>query len=198
MTNPRKRRYDDFQTFFTNAKNIFRGIADADPRNTPIEGRYSLNILPGGSNGRTNNRIVEVFYGSCPFDRTATGLLAECGAGLFYERDDKGYVLCTLYPARTENSRQQEDAILLEIVLEPKELLEQTLKSHWNDFMAYMQVTGLDGDPTFEDRDRVRWLRFSRRMMIDNKIQNPQWRKYSVDVIKYTFQKAMKLFGFTA
>ncbi len=122
------RRFD-FDFFAKVASSAFQGIAARDPRHGPLERTYAFYALPGGRDGGHDKRVVEIFYGQRPFESVQEvvrrehslpalrhRLLTERGATLLYERGDNGVVLCTLYPACSENYRRREEAILLAII----------------------------------------------------------------------------------
>lgn len=199
MNTNRQNRFEQFEMFYGKSKELFETLAKADPRNAEFHNNYGLNIVPGGGDGGMNKRLVEIFYGTRPVGKTIdsvgpaggprltrTILVSEYGAKLVYQINDKGNVQCWLYPAETKNLGQIENAILLDWIPEPRALLDlQLLKSHWDDFMAYMQVTSLDGEPSFRDKVRVDWLRFSKHRIVDDKFQGPRWKIYAGDILKY-------------
>ncbi len=89
---------------------------------------------------------------------------------MLYERDDSGFVIVSIYPANTDNRKPIESSITLDIWLDPIKLNDKSfLKKHWNDLMAYMENTSLDGNPTFLQRQRVSYLRTFKNLVVDNK-----------------------------
>ena len=46
-----------------------------------------------------------------------------------------------------------------------------TLETHWRALRSYAEVTSLDGEPSLLDRLAVRWLRFTRPRIVDNRRQ---------------------------
>lgn len=166
-------------------KTIFQKIAEQDSRHKSLERFYAFYVLPGGRRGGHDKRVFEVFYGNSPFERVieltqedgtfpkiSPKLLNAHGATLLYERGDDGVVLCTLYPAGTENYRRRENAIILDIIRGTHVLTGAPfLERHWRFFMSYMQYTSLDGEPTVDDRLRVWWLLSTRRLIIGDKAE---------------------------
>lgn len=176
-----------FDLFFRQAKATFDKIAEDDPRHADLAKIYHFAIVPGGRDGADDDRLVEVFYGSRPFEAvkerksmlepTRKRVLAESGAALVYERSDDGVVLCTLHPAKTENMNRKEDLILLAMIYDVKSLTGWSVpREHWRYFMAYMQVSSLDGDPTFADRLHVWWLMLTRSVVKAGVAQTPKYQ----------------------
>ena len=135
---------------------------------------YALNIRPGSRSGGTDKRVVEIFWGKRPFETKIEGrnftALTEEGATLLFALDDNGHVIVTLYPANTENRKPVETCITLYIWLDPKRLLDKSfLKNCWKYFMAYMEYTSLDGNPTTLQRLKISYLRNFKHLVIDNK-----------------------------
>jgi hypothetical protein len=174
MARTRLDRRNDFDEFFRTAVATFTEFRDNDPSAEKFQNIYLLNICPGSRASGTNNRVVEVFWGSRPFETITQGrnwtALTEYGATLLYERDDSGFVIVSIYPANTDNRKPIESSITLDIWLDPIKLKDKSfLKKHWNDLMAYMESTSLDGNPTFLQRQRVNYLRTFKNLVVDNK-----------------------------
>lgn len=173
MARTRQDRRNDFDEFFRTAVATFTEFRDNDPRAEKFQNIYMLNICPGSRAGGTNNRVVEVFWGSRPFETITQGrnwtALTEYGATLLYERDDSGFVIVSIYPANTDNRKPIESSIILDIWLDPIKLKDKSfLKKHWNDLMAYMESTSLDGNPTLLQRQRVSYLRTFKNLVVDS------------------------------
>jgi hypothetical protein len=174
MTRNRIDRRNDFETFFNSAKTTFIEFRDNDKRAEKFQNIYMLNVCPGSRAGGTDKRVVEIFWGSRPFDTITEGrnwmALPEYGATLLFAMDDNGHVIVSLYPAYTENRKPVETCITLHIWLDPSRLLEKSfLKNCWGHFMAYMEYTSLDGNPTILQRLRISYLRNFKHLVIDNK-----------------------------
>lgn len=195
----RMQRYNDFQAFSDESKDLFVGLSESDTRNEFFGGEYSLCITPGGAYGGRDKRHVEVFYGQRAFDSDEKKLLSECGARLDYQLNDAGAVICRLIPARTENLAQLEDAIIFRWLSEPKEL-KALAPTHWNLFMSYMRVTSLDGDPTWLDRLRVSWLRLCHLRIVAGKLEKRRITSIGETIFKFTMTVGLSgflLFGIT-
>ncbi len=140
--------------------------------------------------GGIDKRIIEVFFGSRPIDQVKTfesqdgalpqmksKLLPEQGACLRYERTDIGTVICTLFPATTQASRQREDSIILEWIPNPRSLHSRwKAASHWRSFISYMQCTSVDGEPTALDKLRVGYLRFMHQVVVNGRAETTRFR----------------------
>ncbi|MEA5257494.1 hypothetical protein VB264_06855 [Arcicella aquatica] len=174
MARTRHERINDFDEFFRTAVATFSGFGENDTKATKFQNIYVLNICPGSRAGGTNNRVVEIFWGSRPFEAITQGrnwtALTEYGATLLYERDDSGFVVVSIFPANTDNRKPIESSITLDIRLDPIKLKNKSyLKKNWKELMAYMESTSLDGNPTFLQRQRVSYLRTFKNLVIDNK-----------------------------
>jgi hypothetical protein len=190
MARTRLERRNDFDEFYNSANNTFINFRDNDTCAEKFERIYMLSICPGSRAGGNNNRIVEVFWGSRPFETITQGnswkALTEYGATLLFERDDSGFVMISIYPAGTENKRPIESSISLKLWIDPIKLKSKSfLKSMWNDFMAYMECTSLDGNPTIWQRLRISYLRNFKHLVVDNKWQPTKFIEFSKDLIKW-------------
>ncbi|MFE3872205.1 hypothetical protein ACFX5F_13330 [Flavobacterium sp. ZS1P70] len=174
MARTRQDRRNDFDDFYGTAKETFKAFRDNDPNAEKFERIYMLSVCPGSRAGGDNNRVVEVFWGSRPFETITLGnswkALSEYGATLLFERDDSGFVIISIYPAGTENKKPIESSISLRLWIDPIRLKDKSfLKKQWNDLMAYMECTSLDGNPTLWQRLRISYLRNFKHLVIDNK-----------------------------
>jgi hypothetical protein len=174
MARTRQDRRNDFDEFYGTAVATFTRFRNNDPRAEKFQKEYMLNICPGSRAGGTDKRMVEVFWGGRNFEIETQGrnwkALTETGATLLFTRDDNGFAIVSLYPAYTENRKPIETSITVNIWLDPKRLKdEKFIKSLWNDFMAYMEYTSLDGNPTLWQRLRISYLRNFKHLVIDNK-----------------------------
>ena len=190
MARTRRDRRNDFEEFYVAAAATFIEFRDNDPKTEKFQNIYMLNICPGSRAGGTNNRVVEVFWGSRPFETITQGrnwtALTEYGATLLYERDDSGFVIVSIYPANTDNRKPIESSITLDIWLDPIKLKDKFfLKNHWNDLMAYMEITSLDGNPTFLQRQRVSYLRTFKNLIVDNKWTPTKFSVFVREVFKW-------------
>jgi hypothetical protein len=178
----RQRRVAEFQKFLKIGPEVLEEFARRDPRHEYFAGAYAFKILKGGRSGGIDERILEVFYGKRAYDqamefRDLAGTvipqvrkrsLVEEGASLTYHRLDNGAVLCFLRPAAAEGYRREEETVILRHIGSPKRLhSKHVLKTHWNHFMSYCEVTSLDGDPTLLDRARVGYILLTRKRLIN-------------------------------
>lgn len=191
MLSKRRRRQINFEIFSHVAKEYFGKISEADGRHKSLEETYSFYVVPGGRNGGTNKREVEIFYGNRPFESVIDyvqredgmpvrrrRLLTEHGASLVYDMADNGMVTCILYPPESDNLRRTESAIILDHIVKTEKLTGiPCLEGHWKYLMSYMQVASLEGEPTWRDRFRVMWLTLSRHIIVDGKHQSPWLRE---------------------
>lgn len=189
----RAKRYAAFDKFYEGAEELFRTYSDSSQECKHLGDLYSLCICPGGRSGGRNKRKVEIFYGNRPFDSVTTigknlqpteKLETAHGATLSYQRTDDGQVLCCLYPAASENFRPPEDFILLGVVKNPATLKSKS-KQHWKAFLAYMQVTCLDGKPSIFQRIRVFYLRNFKERVVNETVQRRKASEVTGDIVKY-------------
>jgi hypothetical protein len=174
MSRTRDERIRDFILFFTTAEVIFTAFRDHDPKAEKFQRLYQLNVCPGSRMGGTNNRVVEIFWGNRPYETIAYGgtwrALTEYGATLLFERDNSGYVIISVYPAGTETKRPVESSIALKVWIDPICLRDRWfLEQLWKDFMAYMEMTSLEGKPSWVQKRRISVLRKTKHLVIDTK-----------------------------
>ncbi len=174
MARTRIERRNDFDEFYRTAVTTFTAFRDNDASAEKFERLYNLCVCPGSRAGGTNNRVVDVFWGSRGFETITLGrswkALTEYGATLLFERDDSGFVLISIYPANTDTRKPIESSISLKHWVDPLKLKDNSyLMKLWNDFNAYMECTSLDGNPTLSQRRRISYLRKFKHLVIDNK-----------------------------
>lgn len=188
----RAKRYAAFDKFYEDAKELFESYADSTPECKRLGDLHSLCICPGWRHGGLDKRIVEIFYGNRPFDSVTTidknlqptkKLETAHGATLSYERTDDGQVLCDLYPAASENFRPPEDFIRLGVVKNPATLKSKS-KQHWKTFLAYMQVTCLDGKPSIFQRIRVFYIRIFKERFVNGTVQRRKASEFTGAIVK--------------
>src|SRR5437868_4821844 len=123
MVRTRQERRNDFDEFYKTAKATFTTFRDNDSSVEKFERLYMLSVCPGSRAGGTNNRIVEVFWGSRAFETITLGhswkSLTEYGATLLFERDDSGFVIISIYPANTDTRKPEESSISLKLWVDP-------------------------------------------------------------------------------
>ena len=190
MARTRQERRNDFDEFYNSAEDTFIAFRDKDARAEKFERIYMLSVCPGSRAGGNNNRIVEVFWGSRPFETITQGnswkALTEYGATLLFERDDSGYVIISIYPAGTDNKKPIESSISLKLWIDPIKLKDKSfLKARWNDFMTYMECTSLDGNPNIWQRFKISYLRNFKHLVVDKKWQPTKFSEFSKDVLKW-------------
>lgn len=211
-------RLEHFKWFASHSKDWFSEIAASDTRHSHMAGLYSFGVAPKGRWGGIDDRTVEVFYGRRPFEGVKElvyeegglpslrkRLLVERGASLTYQRGDSGAVIVTLAPAVTENFRPQESAIVLEFMTDPSLLrapqwlvVPPRIEKHWRCLMSYLQCTSIDGDPTLGDRIRLGWLRWTKPLIIEEKLVPPRWRELALHIITWVMTVGLSgtvLFG---
>lgn len=171
----REERYRAFEDFLTSGKAM---IDDIEKKYGSEDFRrlYVFYAVPRGRNGGNDNTIFEYFYGNRPYDKAEHAYFKEQGATLLYSRGDDGYVSCQLYPAKSERRSQLEDFIFLQMHLSPQKLSKSILKKHFKYFLSYMKTTSLDGNPSFLDMARVKWIKLTKYIYQDNLLQPPRWR----------------------
>lgn len=175
----RNQRFKDFDTFYKNAKTIFGPFKIKGEREEYYEALYNLAICPGSRYGGRESRIVEFFWGNRLFDKNEgvnnEGQLnvkfeSESGATAFFFKNDDGYVSIMLYPAKTGQRSPIEDFIIWKHRVKPSHLLDKCFQERcWKAFMAYMEVTSLDGAPTIFQRMHIWYLRNFKQIVIDKK-----------------------------
>jgi hypothetical protein len=214
----RLHRLECFKWFSSHSKELFSELASGDTRHSHMAGLYGFEISPKGRYGGIDDRTVEVFYGQRPFESVKElvdqqdslpcvrgRLLVERGASLRYQRGDNGAVIVTLAPAITENFQQQESAIVLEFMADPSLLrappwlvVPPRIERHWRCLMSYLQCTSIDGDPTLGDRMRLGWLKWTKPLIIEEKLITPRWRTFALQVISWVLTVGLSgavLFG---
>ena len=171
METERNKRYKDFKNFYESAENIFESFKLRGEREKYFDDRYILCICPGGRWGGNDERIVEFFGGNRPYDqKNGVAFYAEHGASMLFFKNDNGYVSIQLYPAGTEQRNPKEDFILWKIRVKPLKLLKLSFQKRcWGVFMAYMEVTSLDGEPCLIQKIRVWYLRNFKNVIVERK-----------------------------
>ncbi len=191
----RTRRKEDWRSFIGGAPGRFAELARNDPRHEFFNSIYGFHTVQGAGSG--DPTIFEVFYGARPYDqkieftdqngkpldRPQKRLLSERGANLIYSQLANGAVLCTLEPARAEGYTRSESSVLLELIRNPGKLLkDRVIRRQWNHFIAYAEVSSLDGDPTPFERLRVWNLMKTRHLLVKRQLEKPRywtWIEYA-------------------
>lgn len=174
----RIQRFKDFDSFYAKAIEFFEPFKQAGEREKYFEALHMLCVVPGSRAGACETNIVDIFWGQRLFDkeegidngRRRVKFKSEYGATLFILKNDDGYVSIHLYPAHTETSRPVEDLIVWKSKINPSKLLSKSFqKKCWHALMAYMEVTSLDGDPSFCQKVYIWYLRHFKNVVVDKK-----------------------------
>lgn len=190
MKRNRQDRNKDFDTFYNESECLFRNLQQLDRRTEKFEREYMLYVCPGSRNGGTDKRVVEVFWGSKIFETETQGRcwksLTEQGSTLCFCRNDTGHVTILLYPAYTDFRRPIEDFITLYRWLDPLKLKKKNfVKSLWQDFIAYMECTCLDGTPSCKQRIRIEYLRFTKHLTVNKEWRPTRFNCFLYDILKF-------------
>jgi len=192
MKEKRQQRIKHFENFYDNCNTIFTDLRnkDKDERVVDFQNEYMLCICPGSRAGGNEKRIIEIFWGARPYEFETKGQnwksLSETGATLFFYRNDTGHITVYIYPAKTEFRQPIENHIALYGWYDPKNLEnEKFIKSLWNDFIAYMECTSLDGNPTLYQRFRISYLRYFKHLVVDKKWQPTKFSIFYKDLFKW-------------
>jgi hypothetical protein len=181
-------KYAEFQAFFNGAESLF---SEYIRRDYGISPPIMVTIRPGGRKGGRDKRLIEIFFGLVPYESIGyedRGLakdasfegprtLLEAGPCLVYQRADTGDVYCILQPANTDESKVDEDMVILDIVRKPCKL-NSLAHSHWRDLLAYKECTSINGSPSCLQRLRCAYLRHFRNYGRNRKFQPakvPKW-----------------------
>ncbi len=193
MSSYRIQRIKAFKDFCDSGKKLFGDLASADHSHPRLNDLFSLCICPGGRRGGLDDKQFEVFYGNRPIGgttsigqnfQTQTKVDIAHGASLQYMRTDDGRVLCILNPAKSENLRCQEEGIILEMVKDPAALSSKA-QHHWKSFIAYMESTCIDGNPTILHRLRTYWLRNFHSLIFKDSTNPPRAKQFGATLLKY-------------
>lgn len=174
MSEERLRRIKDFDKFYDDCETIFKNLRDNDKRGVFFQNEYMLCICPGSRAGGTDKRIVEIFWGARLYEYQTQGTkwrgLKEQGATLLFYRNDTGHITISLFPSYTEFREPIESQIMLYRWKDPKALNNHKfIQSLWDDFMAYMEFTSLDGKPSYYQRLKISYFRNFKHLVISKK-----------------------------
>ena len=194
-TRKRYERYNAFEKFHEIVKENFISFRDADKRGRFYEAFNMLCVCPGSRAGMNRRDTVEVFWGSKVYDSVYKEsrsnhfkLETETGATLLFLRKDDGYVTVYLLPAHTEKVEGLGEIIIRNKSLHPARLkLKRVLRRMWRDFMAFTEVTHLDGHPTLYQKSRIYWLRFTRQTLRDDKLYIRRYLTVLYQILKWVF-----------
>lgn len=120
-------------------------------------------------------------FGVAKYMIVSTKITLETGAILSStQRKGQLYISCAktmdlleyLFPSVTEKRQYEETGIILKENVNPKCLLSKFyLRRLWWSFMAYTEVTSLDGSPSIWQRIRVAKNRFVKPMIVGNEVK---------------------------
>lgn len=197
----RSDRTNDFDEFYNNSKDVFEKLRDGDSRAKNFEKQYMLSVCPGSRAGGQEKRLIEVFWGSRPYEvqthHRGWKSLIEEGATLSIYRNDTGHVTITLYPAKTDYRRPFEDSITIYRGIDPIKLKNHKfINSLWVDFMAYMELTSLDGNPDWYQKKRIWYLRNFKNLVVDKTWKPTNFSDFSKDILKFVLTVGLSGFVF--
>lgn len=201
MKRTRQEKTKDFDNFYNNSKETFEKLRNQDINAEKFQREYMLCVCPGSRAGGTDKRMVEVFWGSRPYEFETQGkswkTLSENGATLLFYRNDTGDITISIFPAYTDFRKPIETSITLYSWLDPKSLNNQKfVTSLWNDFMSYMEYTSLDGKPSFRQKIRISYLRNFKPLIIDNKWYPTKFSDFYKDILKWILTVGLSGFVF--
>ena len=97
------------------------------------------------------------------FRKTLNGTTAcENGPSLVYSQGPTGDIVVVLYPPSSELAKVNEKLIFLRMQERSAIKLMDGLKRDLKDLVAYAHVGSIDGDPSWLQNTRIRWLRLTR------------------------------------
>lgn len=203
----RTQRIEDFEAFQKSVEGIFKKGQQQMTDYVQLVDYYGFSVCPKGRNGGVDSHLVEVFFGSRPYEqekvvsdsfKVSTHFLAESGAELSLFRDDLGYVCIQLFPAKSKYGRQKEDCIILQSHLDPKKLLRHGFQKRLLlQLNSYMSVTCLEGKPTICDKMRVKIIRLNKHQVLSEEVQPVIALKWLGDVLKFVLTVGLSGFLLT-
>lgn len=197
----RTNKYAEFQQFYDKAESLFTEFIKRDFGDPPS---ISITIRPGGRKGGQDKRLVEIFFSPITYDTISlkdSGLaknssqegphmLRESGPCLVYQRVDTGDIFCILQPATTDESKVNEDMVILQTVRKPR-TLNKLAHSHWKDLLVYRECTSVNGAPSPFEKLRCAYLRHFHRLGKDRKFQPAKAPKWLRQFAAITFSFAL-------
>lgn len=194
-------KYDWFDDFVEGSEQYFREQSNKNPKSQRFENYYSFNAWPQRYGSHYTH--IQIGWGNRAIDanHTSTGFTTkvESGAILTISRMETGYISIFLYGAKTDTHRPIEDAIVLKSCISPKKLLKSSFKQElWNNLLAYMECTSLDGNPNKRQSIRVFKLRLLKSMVVDGKNMSSQFSRGLQKTIFYVLNIGLSgclLFG---
>lgn len=119
---------------------------------------------------------MQVWFGNRPMrGRRALkgGIAVESGPSLVYSRGPSGEMAVIMYPVKSDLASVGEDAIILRIGFLNFWDLYLGVRQDMRDLIAYAYATSIDLKPSWRQKLRVKWLRFTRRQIIDDEHRYP-------------------------
>lgn len=176
ITIKRFNRYEQFNDFAGHAESIFKQFLKDTPSAKRFDDFFMLSIWDDKNHPKNNVTYVNVAFGCRPLivshhNKGFTSTVEE-GARLSFYRIETGEVTVTLFPAKTENRKPREEAIVVEECIEPQSLTSsKTLKKYWILLVSYMECTSIDGNPSCRQRKRIARLRYTKHLIINDVYQ---------------------------
>lgn len=184
FANQRQENYEKFNKFFESVS-YFDELCKVNSNAQELSQEYSFYVAKGGSMGGCDKRIVEIFFGKRPIDQVKVlnleeegypipylKSIVERGACLRYERLDNGLVFCSLYPAETENLKQEENMVIIGVFTLNDKYIRRMMRRHFKYLIAYMRCTSTEGVANIWEKILVCYLRYVKKLSIDNKVGN--------------------------
>ena len=194
-------RYDWFDDFVEGSEQYFREQSNKNSKSQRFENYYSFNVWPQRYGSHYTH--IQIGWGNRAIDanHTTAGFTTkvESGAILTISRMETGHISIFLYGAKTDTRRPIEDTIVLKSCISPKKLLKSSFKQElWNNLLAYMECTSLDGNPNKCQSIRVFKLRLLKSMVVDGKSMSSRFLSGLQKAIFYVFNIGLSgclLFG---
>lgn len=186
----RTERNQKFNLFRSSFRQKFESLLENNKRVQELKNVYSLTILNHTPLGILDHTGVIAYFGNRTYetiirDQTQTNLMEE-GASFSIEKRDDGFVTIKLFPAKAENYQQKEAFIILNKKLDPKHLTKPlTVKKYWYYLIAYMEVTSLDGAPSYFQNLVVNYLRHFKPLIVNKKYNRSKIQDYFLNLLKF-------------
>jgi len=186
----RLQKYAHFQLFADEAEVLFDQLFKLA---TIDRNQYIVRVGGLSLKGGKDKRLIEIAFNKRHYDTIEiedpalkvgdvvrqNAPLLEVGTSMTYQRRDNGDVVCLLYPARTDESKEQEDLIVLDYIIQPCHL-PMLAADHFHDLLAYRACTTIDGNPSLWQLLRCSYLRHFKQRGVDfvcRPARAPSWLK---------------------
>jgi len=162
-------------------------IARQIPRFPALEDIYSFYI------DTCRPDALQLWFGNRSMFRTdASGkVAAEKGGTLLYTLGPEGRVAVILYPATSDLSKPYEDHIYLRIGFYSGYQLHTMFRRNIKDLVSYCHVTSLDGDPTFLEKTRICWLRWTHPFQLKGEFKRAKIFQFAGKASEFTFRSML-------